>query len=108
MGDLFYHIQKFRKFPENKARFYFAEVALALANLHYQNALYLDLKPENVLLDEQGHIALTDFGFSTINILMQLFDVDATQSKVENEKEGDPKKKIITATPEYLGLKFKD
>ena len=102
MGDLFFHIQKFRKFPEEKAKFYFSEIALALAHLHDQNVLYLDLKPENVLLDEKGHLALADFGFSTINTLLQLFDIDATQTKCVNEKENEPKKKIITGTPEYL------
>ncbi len=101
MGDLFFHIQKYRKFPEEKAKFYFSEIALALDHLHVQNVLYLDLKPENVLLDEKGHLALADFGFSTINTLLQLFDIDATQMKVENE----PKKKIINGTPEYLCIK---
>lgn len=100
MGDLFFHIQKFRKFPEEKAKFYFAEIALALSHLHYQNVLYLDLKPENILMDEKGHLALTDFGFSTINSLLQLLDVDMTQSPIEN----DPKRKIVTGTPEYLGI----
>jgi len=102
MGDLFFHIQKYRKFPEEKAKFYFSEIAYALSSLHVQNILYLDLKPENVLMDDKGHVILTDFGFSFINSLFQLFDIDITQSKIEKNIESDPKKKIVTGTPEYL------
>lgn len=103
MGDLFYHIQKFRKFPEEKAKFYFSEIAIALSSLHVQSILYLDLKPENVLMDDKGHVALTDFGFSFVTSLFQLFDIDMTQSKID---ECDPKKKLVTGTPEYLGFLF--
>lgn len=104
MGDLFFHIQKFRKFPEEKAKFYFIEIALALSHLHYQNVLYLDLKPENILMDEKGHIALADFGFSSICALLQLFNTEIAQTFVEKTNENEPQKKIITGTPEYLGL----
>ena len=52
------------KFPENVARFYFCEMACALGYLHAANIVYRDLKPENVLLDNSGHIKLCDFGFA--------------------------------------------
>lgn len=104
MGDLFFHIQKYRKFSEDKAKFYFAEIAIALSQLHSENVLYLDLKPENVLMDEKGHLSLTDFGFSTVNALLQLFDANITYSVIENSEEEEAvKKKIVTGTPEYLG-----
>ena len=63
-GELFYHLKKERKFSEERARFYGAEIVLALAYMHSKKVLYRDLKPENVLLDRQGHIKLTDFGLS--------------------------------------------
>lgn len=49
-------------FTEEDAKFYLAELALALNHLHTLGIIYRDLKPENILLDADGHIALTDFG----------------------------------------------
>uniref|UniRef100_A0A6Q2XR62 Serine/threonine-protein kinase Sgk1 n=1 Tax=Esox lucius TaxID=8010 RepID=A0A6Q2XR62_ESOLU len=61
-GELFFHLQKERTFPEPRAKFYIAEMASALGYLHSLNIVYRDLKPENILLDFEGHIVLTDFG----------------------------------------------
>ena len=49
---------------EEDSRFYLAEIVLAIEQLHLINIIYRDLKPENVLLDKNGHIKLIDFGFS--------------------------------------------
>jgi serine/threonine protein kinase len=67
-GSLFYHLRKSRSFSEERARFYAAELLTALDHLHQQSIVYRDLKLENVLMDSQGHIALTDFGLSKQNI----------------------------------------
>ncbi|XP_037550010.1 serine/threonine-protein kinase Sgk3 [Nematolebias whitei] len=61
-GELFFHLQKERTFPEPRAKFYIAEMASALGYLHSLNIVYRDLKPENILLDHEGHVVLTDFG----------------------------------------------
>lgn len=63
-GELFHHLKVRGRLSEAEARFYFAEVLLALGYLHECDILYRDLKPENVLLDAEGHIVLTDFGVS--------------------------------------------
>ncbi|XP_074309313.1 serine/threonine-protein kinase D6PKL1-like [Silene latifolia] len=51
-------------FPEHAARFYVAEILLALEYLHMLGIIYRDLKPENVLVREDGHIMLSDFDLS--------------------------------------------
>ncbi|KAI9641466.1 cAMP-dependent protein kinase catalytic subunit [Ciborinia camelliae] len=54
----------FQRFPNPVAKFYAAEVTLALEYLHSKQIIYRDLKPENLLLDRHGHLKITDFGFA--------------------------------------------
>ncbi|KAJ7904285.1 kinase-like domain-containing protein [Mycena olivaceomarginata] len=63
-GELFWHLQRETRFSEERARFYIAELILALEHLHKYDIVYRDLKPENILLDATGHVALCDFGLS--------------------------------------------
>ncbi|KAK4979441.1 hypothetical protein LTR28_004595 [Elasticomyces elasticus] len=67
-GELFWHLQKEGRFVESRAKFYIAELILALRHLHDHDIVYRDLKPENILLDANGHIALCDFGLSKANL----------------------------------------
>jgi serum/glucocorticoid-regulated kinase 2 len=63
-GELFFHLKTHGKFDEYRAKYYAAEIISAIACLHRNDIVYRDLKPENVLLDNEGHIRLTDFGLS--------------------------------------------
>ena len=47
-----------------KAKFYICEILLAIEALHERDIIFRDLKPDNVVLDEEGHALLTDFGLS--------------------------------------------
>eukprot|EP01123_Difflugia_compressa_P006035 TRINITY_DN18176_c0_g1_i1.p1 TRINITY_DN18176_c0_g1~~TRINITY_DN18176_c0_g1_i1.p1 ORF type:complete len:456 (+),score=79.70 TRINITY_DN18176_c0_g1_i1:78-1445(+) len=63
-GELFWHLKKEGSFGEERSKFYAAEIASALFHLHQNGIIYRDLKPENLLLDSEGHIVITDFGLS--------------------------------------------
>ncbi|GAB7348877.1 hypothetical protein MBLNU459_g7578t1 [Dothideomycetes sp. NU459] len=66
-GELFTHLAMERMFSEETAAFYMAEMVLALEHLHTNvRVVYRDLKPENCLLDSDGHLLLTDFGLSKV------------------------------------------
>lgn len=66
-GGEFYRMlqkQKGKRLSESSAKFYAAEVLLALEYLHFKGFIYRDLKPENILIHSSGHIRLTDFDLS--------------------------------------------
>lgn len=69
--------------PQGRAKFYAAEIVLGISHLHENNIVYRDLKPENLLLDPEGHIRITDFGLS------------------KKDVEGDTAQSLC-GTPEYL------
>jgi serine/threonine protein kinase len=63
-GELFFHLQRDKRFSEDRVRFYAAEIVSGLDYLHSAGVIYRDLKPENLLLTRDGHIVMTDFGLS--------------------------------------------
>lgn len=68
-GELFHHLDTEKLFSEDVAAFYMAEMVLALFHLHQDlGVVYRDLKPENCLLDAEGHLLLTDFGLSKVAV----------------------------------------
>ena len=84
-GELFERMRTERMFPEETAAFYMAELVLALEHLHKTvGVVYRDLKPENCLLDADGHLLLTDFGLSKVAV------------------DGDYRCKSMTGTMEYM------
>jgi serine/threonine protein kinase len=63
-GELFHWLKKQKRFSLKRVLLYTAEMLLAIETLHSHDVVYRDLKPENVLLNAQGHVKLTDFGLS--------------------------------------------
>ena len=63
-GDLLTHLYNARRFPEAQVKFYIAQVAIALGFLHSKHVIHRDIKPDNILLGEDGYIKLADFGIS--------------------------------------------
>ncbi len=90
-GELFFHLGKAGRFKESVARFYAAELVLALGHLHRRGVVYRDLKPENILLDSEGHVKLADFGLS--------------KEGIHSASEGT---KSFCGTPEYLAPEILD
>lgn len=83
-GDLSHYIKKekkycfiitivkalfFQRFSEEKTKIYLAEIILALEDLHKRDIIFRDLKPDNIVIDEDGHAMLTDFGLSKEGVL---------------------------------------
>ncbi|XP_014355868.2 3-phosphoinositide-dependent protein kinase 1 isoform X1 [Papilio machaon] len=65
-GELLSYINKVGSFELNVAKFYAAELLLALERMHAEGIIHRDLKPENILLDENMHLQITDFGTAKI------------------------------------------
>ncbi|XP_029453856.1 serine/threonine-protein kinase MRCK beta [Rhinatrema bivittatum] len=85
-GDLLTLLSKFEdRLPEDMARFYLAEMVLAIHSIHQLHYVHRDIKPDNVLLDMNGHIRLADFGSC-----LKMNDDGAVQSSV------------AVGTPDYI------
>jgi len=81
-GDLSTLLQAHGTFPEEWVRIYMSEAITALAYLHSNGVIHRDIKPDNMLIDEHGHIKLTDFGLSSI--MIPGTDIDEMSSSTPN------------------------
>ena len=85
-GDLLTLLSKYEdSFPEDMARFYAAEMILAIHALHSLGYAHRDIKPDNVLLHQSGHIRLADFG-----------------SCLKLQQDGMVHSNVAVGTPDYI------
>jgi serine/threonine-protein kinase MRCK len=85
-GDLLTLLSKFEdRLPEDMARFYIAEMVLAINSIHALHYVHRDIKPDNVLLDANGHIRLADFG-----------------SCLKLNEDGTVQSNVAVGTPDYI------
>uniref|UniRef100_A0A673MNX8 non-specific serine/threonine protein kinase n=1 Tax=Sinocyclocheilus rhinocerous TaxID=307959 RepID=A0A673MNX8_9TELE len=85
-GDLLTLLSKFEdRLPEDMAKFYVAEMVLAIHSIHQQRYVHRDIKPDNVLLDMNGHIRLADFG-----------------SCLKMMQDGTVRSSVAVGTPDYI------
>nr|AHZ63888.1 phototropin [Anomodon rostratus] len=106
-GELFLVLERqpLKHFREDSARFYAAEVVLALEYLHCKGVVYRDLKPENILVTENGHVQLTDFDLSFMTSpRVQL--IPPVKSKKKVKKSKDIRRPVICIEPEIPSNSF--
>ncbi|ESN96796.1 hypothetical protein HELRODRAFT_67692, partial [Helobdella robusta] len=65
-GEMFSHLRQSGRFTEEQTKFYAGQIVLVLEYLHNIDVVYRDLKPENLLIDRDGYLKVTDFGFAKI------------------------------------------
>uniref|UniRef100_A0A126WXF5 non-specific serine/threonine protein kinase n=1 Tax=Austrobaileya scandens TaxID=13351 RepID=A0A126WXF5_9MAGN len=98
-GELFLLMdrQPSKVLKEDAVRFYAAEVVVALEYLHCQGIIYRDLKPENVLIQSNGHLSLTDFDLSCLTYCKPQLLIPDNQDKKKQQKKQLPP--IFVAEP---------
>jgi serine/threonine protein kinase len=113
-GDLLSAIERESYFDEPDAKFYIAQIVLAIECLHQQGMIHRDLKPDNILVDANGYAKLADFGLSVMGFLRKKpnmprrsVDTDVSQRivglhpQLEKLSRSDVKHSVALSVPEH-------
>ena len=95
-GDLMNLLMKKEILTEDEARFYTAEMILAVDSVHKLNCIHRDLKPDNILIDKNGHIQLSDFGLAKISD-KTFFPLTVKENKTPQNLINTPSDSITSA-----------
>ena len=102
-GDCFSLLRRFGRFDEGIAKFYVAEVVLALEDIHAQGVVHRDVKPDNILIGSDGHIKLADFGLSAVGLInKQAREGDEPEQPTPVPATTSDMAEHVKGTPHYL------
>ena len=88
-GELYEYLRDNTRFPEEKAKFYIANIAMGIGHLHSKNLIHRDLKPENILIGDDGYLLISDFGLAK-----------------ELQNDGEEAKGSFCGTLDYMSLEI--
>ena len=103
-GDLMTLLMSRDILPEEDAKFYAAEMVLAIESVHEMDCIHRDLKPDNVLIDKDGHIKLSDFGLSK-KLEFILNDQKNNNNSLKNRKLKEFNKKHASYAEQFNEFK---
>ncbi|KIK48279.1 hypothetical protein CY34DRAFT_20911 [Suillus luteus UH-Slu-Lm8-n1] len=101
-GDLMTMLMKYDVFSEDVTRFYMAECILAIEAVHDLGYIHRDIKPDNILIDKNGHLKLSDFGLSTG--LHKTTDGDFYKRLIDQDKQRDPARNSVQVNAIHLTM----
>lgn len=108
-GDLMSLLIKLEIFEESFVKFYASELVMAIETVHKMGFIHRDIKPDNILIDQHGHVKLTDFGLCTgfrwthdSKIYSTNYSEDETRRKIKNLTDSKHLAYSIVGTPNYI------